>query len=172
MSDGTTLGRERAIQLEVVVDASREDVFAAWTTDAGVRSFFAPGSRVEARMGGAYELYFMDAGEVPPGQRGSEGCVFLSLQAPVFFSATWNAPPHLADVRDEHTVVIVRLAVLTAAQTRVTLTHIGWGEGGPWEEALAYFRRAWSVLVLPRLRHRFAVGPVDWEALPELPPIG
>lgn len=162
------LGTEPAIQLGVVVDAAREQVFEAWTTDAGVRSFFAPDSRIEAETGGAYELYFMEEGKVPLGQRGSEGCVFLALQAPVFFSASWNAPPHLAAVRNEHSIVIVRFAALSPTQTRVDLTHVGWGEGGQWDEALAYFRRAWGAMVLPRLRHRFAVGPIDWAAPPEL----
>lgn len=166
------LGTERAIALTVLVDAAREQVFEAWTSDDGVRSFFAPASRIEAESGGAYELYFMEEGKVPLGQRGSEGCVFLALQAPVFFSVSWNAPPHLASVRNEHTVVLVRFTALSKEQTRVDLTHVGWGEGGQWDEALAYFRRAWGTMVLPRLRHRFAVGPIDWAAPPELAPVG
>jgi hypothetical protein len=48
-----------------------------------------------------------------------------------------------------------------AEQTKVRLTHLGWGEGGEWDQAFAYFTQAWQV-VLGRLAHRFSVGPIDW----------
>jgi hypothetical protein len=46
--------------------------------------------------------------------------------------------------------------------TRVTIVHDGWGKGGEWEEACLYFGRVWEKTVLPRLKHRFERGPVDW----------
>jgi len=46
-------------------------------------------------------------------------------------------------------------------QTRVTLHHTGWGDGGEWDKAYAYFDRAWGN-VLPNLAKRFETGPVDW----------
>jgi len=49
--------------------------------------------------------------------------------------------------------------------TRVILVHDGWGKGGEWEEAYLYFDRAWKKTVLPRLKHRFERGPVDWRNL-------
>ena len=48
-----------------------------------------------------------------------------------------------------------------AKSTRVTLHHVGWGEGGEWEQAYAYFDRAWGN-VLANLRKRFESGPIDW----------
>lgn len=49
-------------------------------------------------------------------------------------------------------------------------TQGGWGESGQWDEAFAYFQHAWGAVVLPRLRLRFAVGPVDWTSPPALDP--
>jgi hypothetical protein len=46
-------------------------------------------------------------------------------------------------------------------QVRLALTHIGWGEGGEWDKAYAYFDRAWGN-VLGNLKKRFESGPVDW----------
>ena len=40
------------------------------------------------------------------------------------------------------------------------------GEGGEWDKAFAYFVSDWKDVVLPRLRYRFSVGPVDWENPP------
>ncbi len=45
--------------------------------------------------------------------------------------------------------------------TRVTLHHTGWGDGGQWDQAYAYFDRAWGG-VLGNLKKRFDAGPYDW----------
>jgi uncharacterized protein YndB with AHSA1/START domain len=153
----------RGVRAEVVVDAPREQVFDAWTTEAGVRSFFAPQARIEAEAGGRYELYFMP--DAPAGTRGSEGCVLLALEAPRLLSFSWNAPPTLPTIREQRTVVIVRIVALEDRQSRVILTHVGWGEGDDWREAERYFDRAWCELVLPRLARSFTEGPLDWGAL-------
>ncbi len=157
---------ERSIRAETIVDAAPDEVWRAWTTEAGVRSFLAPACRVELRVGGAYEMYFnLDA---PKGNRGGEGLVVLAFQEPTMLSFTWNAPPELPTVRPQHTHVIVRIAQAGPHRSRVTLHHDGWGQGGEWEEALRYFQSAWREVVLPRLRYRFALGPVDWSNHPDL----
>ena len=43
----------------------------------------------------------------------------------------------------------------------MTLHHTGWGEGGEWDQAYAYFDRAWGN-VLANLKKRFDNGPIDW----------
>ncbi len=157
---------ERAVHAEVTVDAPLRDVWQAWTTEAGVRSFLAPACHIELRVGGAYEMYFnLDA---PQGQRGGEGVTLLALQPPSMLSFTWNAPPELPAVRPQRTHVTVRLFAASPRTTLVTLHHDGWGEGGEWEQAFRYFESAWGEVVLPRLRYRFAEGPVDWANRPDL----
>ena len=47
------------------------------------------------------------------------------------------------------------------ASTRVRLHHVGWGDGGEWDQAHGYFTRAWGQ-VLGQLRRRFESGPIDW----------
>ena len=76
-------------------------------------------------------------------------------------SFTWNAPPHLPQARAQRTFVTVRMQPEGAAETRVRLTHAGWGDGGEWDQAYAYFDRAWGN-VLANLKKRFVTGPVDW----------
>jgi len=56
------------------------------------------------------------------------------------------------------TTVEIRIASLGPESSRVHLEHRGWGTGGQWEEAFAYFSRAWSEGVFPRLKNRFAAG--------------
>jgi uncharacterized protein YndB with AHSA1/START domain len=85
----------------------------------------------------------------------------LSYLPEEILSFEWNAPPHLPNVRQEKTWVVVQFEAGSTERTRVKLTHLGWGEGEEWDQAFAYFTQAWQV-VLGRLTHRFSVGPIDW----------
>lgn len=157
---------DRAIELEIVVDAGIDDVWSVWTTNAGIESFFAPASNVDLRVDGPYEIFFDPDAE--PGKRGADGARVLAFQAGRMLSFTWNAPLHMPEIRKQWTHVAVRLSVVEPDKTRVSLTHDGWGEGAKWDEAFDYFSRAWKDVVLPRLRHRFMTGPVDWEHPPDV----
>ena len=73
----------------------------------------------------------------------------------------WNAPPSLPQARQQRTVVILRLAAIDEQNTRVSLHHTGWGDGGEWDKAYTYFDRAWTQ-VMASLKKRFESGPQDW----------
>jgi uncharacterized protein YndB with AHSA1/START domain len=150
---------ERALHKEVVVKAPVEEVWKAWTTTEGIKTFFAPDAHVEARPDGPFEIYINPYAE--PGMRGADGMRFLALQPPNMLSYTWNAPPSLPEARKQRTLVIVRLTPADGGETRVTMTHVGWGDGGEWDKAYNYFDKAWD-RVLGNLQKRFAEGPVDW----------
>jgi uncharacterized protein YndB with AHSA1/START domain len=152
---------ERIVRAEVTVEAGVDAVWEAWTTEAGARTFFAPDCRIQLKIDGPYEIFFNL--EAEPGERGGEEMRVLAFQPKTMLSFTWNAPPRLPNVRGQRTHVVVRLKELSEERTQVTLTHDGWGEGEEWDEAFAYFARAWGEVILPRLQHRFAVGPVDWD---------
>jgi uncharacterized protein YndB with AHSA1/START domain len=163
---GAVMNESRKIECHTVVPAPLGEVWKAWTTGEGAVAFFSPGANIEARPGGPYEILFnLDA---PEGLQGAEEMIVLAVQEPSFISFTWNAPPHLPDVRGQRTHVEVRLTPEGGKATRVDLVHGGWGTGGQWDEAFAYFSRAWPKTVLPRLVHRFENGPVDWENPPSL----
>jgi hypothetical protein len=76
-------------------------------------------------------------------------------------SFEWNAPPNFPDIRAQRTFVVVRMEPVGDSQTRVTLHHSGWGDGGNWDKTYAYFDRAWGN-VLANLKARYETGPVDW----------
>ena len=61
---------EKSIYVEVTVPANPEEVWNAWTTEEGIKSFFAPECNIELKVGGAYELLF-DL-EAESGSQGSE----------------------------------------------------------------------------------------------------
>jgi len=157
---------ERVVKAEVVVDAGVAAVWEAWTTEAGIKTFFAPAGKIEPRVFGAFEIYFNPNGA--PGERGGEGNVILALQPQKMLAFTWNAPPNLPNVRQQRTSVVVRFKELEKQRTQVTLIESGWGEGEEWDRAFAYFSNAWQSIVFRLMKYRFEVGPVDWEKPPAL----
>ncbi len=152
---------ERALDKSVVVNATLDQAWHAWTTREGIVSFFAPDARVEARPGGPFEIYIDPGGA--PGMKGADDMRVLAVQPKKLLSFEWNAPPHLPEARLQRTVVILRFEPVTDTTTRVRLHHVGWGDGGQWDQAYAYFDRAWGN-VLGNLQKRFDSGPVDWTA--------
>ena len=150
---------ERAIEKEIIVAAPIESVWQAWTSKAGIESFFAPEAEVDPRVGGAFHIH-MDP-LAAPGSKGADDMRFMALQRPTMLSFDWNAPPSLPEARTQRTFVVVRLADVDGKSTRVTLHHTGWGSGGEWDKTYAYFDRAWSY-VLGNLKKRYDVGPQDW----------
>lgn len=152
------------IDKTVDVAAPTADVWAAWTTSEGARTFFAPGARIRLELGGPYELLF-DPSE-PSGRQGSEGMRVLSYLPGEMLSFEWNAPPSIPEARDgPPAFVVVQLAPLGPGRTRVRLRHLGFEARPRADEVRAYFARAWD-LVMAWLEHRFAAGPIDWDAPP------
>ncbi|RZU02922.1 SRPBCC family protein [Rivibacter subsaxonicus] len=156
---GTAAAAERGIDKEVVIDASLDEAWAAWTTREGITSFFAPEAVIEPRVGGAFHIHIDPY--AAPGAKGADTMRFMALQPKQMLSFDWNAPPHLPQAREQRTFVVVRFASVGDKQTRVSLHHTGWGDGGEWDKAYAYFDRAWGG-VLGNLKKRFETGPQDW----------
>jgi uncharacterized protein YndB with AHSA1/START domain len=152
---------ERAIDKSVEVAATLDQAWAAWTTREGITSFFAPDARIEPRVGGAFQIYIDPTAE--PGLKGADDMRFMALQPKKMISFDWNAPPSLPEARGQRSFVVVRFEPLGDKLTRITLHHTGWGDGGEWDKAYAYFDRAWAS-VLGNLKKRFDSGPQDWTA--------
>ena len=155
----TAAAAERSIDKEVVIAAGVDQAWDAWTTREGIVGFFAPEARVEARPGGVFAIHFDPT--APDGLKGADDMNFLALQPKKMLSFTWNAPPHLPEVRGQRTAVTVRFKDAGDGATEVRLAHAGWGEGGQWDKAYEYFDGAWG-RVLANLAKRFAEGPTDW----------
>ncbi len=156
---------ERTLRKEVLVDATVDAVWAAWTTRAGIVGFFAPDAEIDPRVDGAFHIFINPYAE--PGMKGADTMRFLALQPKTMLSFDWNAPPSLPAVRGQRTVVVLRFEA-RGDQTRVTLSHTGWGDadgvdGKQWDAAYRYFDKAWDT-VLGNLRKRYEPGgkPTDW----------
>ncbi len=149
------------IDVSVTVPIDPHAAWSKWMSAGALQTWLPVPCTIEARIGGAWELYFRD--DHPPGSRGSEGVRVLSYLPGRMLAMTWNAPPEQPETRARHTWVVLLFTAVEGG-TRVDLHHTGWPpegwgpdgapvEGGPWAETFAYFSAAW-----PRLLGAFAAG--------------
>jgi uncharacterized protein YndB with AHSA1/START domain/uncharacterized protein YciI len=136
---------DKMIHKEVTVPATLEEVWNAWTTTEGVKSFFSPNAKVELRVGGPFEIYFMM--DAPYGMRGSEDCRILSYLPMEMLSFEWNAPPDFGDLRYQLTRVILQFDEIEPGKIKVVLAQAGWGKGEDWDKLFDYFDRAWEMVL-------------------------
>lgn len=157
MADHVTAARyvaepsDRILRKEVEVTASLGQVWEAWTTTEGVQSFFSDHAHVELRPGGPFEIYFNP--DAPEGQRGSEGCRILSYLPMTMLSFEWNAPPSFGDLRYQHTRVVILFTESPEGKVKLSLSHLGWGQGETWNELHEYFDRAWDYVLSSFVQH-------------------
>ena len=135
----------RSFTRQVRLAAEPAEVFRAWTTAEGLKALLDVEAKVELRIGGPLELYFMP--EAPEGTRGSEGCQILAYLPDRLLAFSWNAPPTIPETRELHTWVVMELVPTGEGGTDLSLTHAGFGEGDAWDETAAYFERAWGLVI-------------------------
>ena len=96
---------DRTIFLEATVDAPPAEVFRLWTSEDGIRKFFAPAARVEASVGGRYEIIFAPSKDPEGNSHGTKGARVLKLVPEKELAFEWitfagdellgrNAPPY------------------------------------------------------------------------------
>lgn len=157
----------RVVRYEFTVAASPAQVWAAWTTNDGLRSFFGPSAIIELETFGRLAIHFDPASDA--GKRGAEGNRVLAFEPERMLTTTWDAPPTFPAVRAQRTFLEIRFAPEGTTRTRVVITNSGFGEGAEWAAAHQYFLGAWT-WVAAALQYRFEAGPIDWSNPPDLLP--
>ena len=143
----------RLLSKEIVVRASIDAVWNAWTTADGL-SFVSEKSKVELRLGGPYE-WFLDLPPDQNGLRGSEGSRILAFLPNEMLAFTWTFPPDVPKLRNarETTQVVVRFTDRGDNTVLVRLDAHGWKDSEPWQRGYDYFDDAWDH-VLHALKER------------------
>ncbi|WP_010095578.1 SRPBCC family protein [Ornithinibacillus scapharcae] len=140
----TTTTNDRVISKEVVINAPLSLVWYAWTISERVSEWFAPETVVEAKEGGAYELYF-----IPGNKTGmnTKGCKITKLIPEKELHFTWKGPDQfetLMNNNDELTTVKVSLVSINENSTKVVVEHSGFKGAEEWDEAIKWHQMAWS----------------------------
>jgi uncharacterized protein YndB with AHSA1/START domain len=152
---------DRTINLDMIVDASPADVYRLWTSADGVKKFLAPEARIEAKVGGRYQIIFFPSKDPEGESHGTKGARILDLvpnQKLVFEWITFagddalgkNAPPYAPPAERNLTPLPtwVELSFEPVAgqpnQTHLKFAHYGFRDGEKWEGSYQWFRRAWT----------------------------
>ena len=137
-ASGATAGG-RTLEMDAVIPAPVEKVWAAWTTTAGLRRWWWnhwPDVEIEvdARVGGAYRFAAPIAGIVVSG-------TYLEVREPTTLVFTWEWTD--ADGAQAGETVDVRFAAVDGS-TRLSLCHKGpWSDDAPAES----YRQGWAFVL-------------------------
>lgn len=129
------------IELTQLVDAPRDDVWQAYTTADGWKSFF---KRDQADIGKL-------PGEPFTPFPGTEGNTILSIVPGEMFSYTWNAPARFAYAKENRTWVVITFESPSPTTTLVRVRHLGFAEqaarsaehADEFAQCRVYFSQAW-----------------------------
>lgn len=152
---------DKALQLSVEVPASAHDVFDAFATSDGFRSWAVPVANVELKVGG-----FMESSYEASAQLGNPGNIKNQIVAYVpdrlLVIRNVQAPPGFVNQElFARTVTVIEFVALAPNNTRVTLTNAGYGPGADFADVYRHFE--WGdAYTLEELRKRFVEGPTDW----------
>lgn len=146
------VSRPDPLRTEVVVEASVEEVWHAWTTEAGLESWLAPAAEVELRPGGRYASNAI--GKV--GEDDTINLKILAYEPQRMLAFTTTAPseefPEVAAAGD--TWAVVTLRPLDDEHTLVQHSALGWRDGDEWKRARSFFTGA-NRRLLDALRYHF-----------------
>ncbi len=135
---------DKIIAKSRIVQCPVGKVWWKWTTHEGLLTFFGPDNKIEFKLGGAFEIYFLM--DNPVGLKGGEGCEIISYLPEEMLSFTWNAPPEYPEIRNHKhkTWVVVNFKSIENDKTEIVLHHLGWLKGKEWDDVYNYFDSAWE----------------------------
>lgn len=139
----------RDIELQVVVDASPAEAWAAWVEEERVDRFFGVASRIEPRPGGAYEIRFRPGDDEASRANSTVGSRILGLEEGRWLAFGWSLPPWAEEPARSAPPTRVDVQVGPAldpaagGRTLVRVRHSGFGEGDAWEQVRSFFHRSW-----------------------------
>lgn len=159
---------ERVLRQSGVVRAPIAEVWKAFTTTEGFRSFAAPVAAIELRVGAIWEAsYRLEAKIGEPGNIQNEVLSYLpERMLSIRVRRTPPGFPHPEVAKSVWTVVLFE--EVSGGMTRVTEVMLGWKSGPEWDEIYRFFERG-NAIVLLRLQQRFDSGPINWKEIIESP---
>ena len=152
---------DHTVFLEAVVAASPAEVYRLWTSEEGIKEFFAPAAHIDTSVGGRYQVIFAPAKDPEGDSHGTKGARILKLVPDRELAFEWitfagdelmgkNAPPFAPpterNVQPLPTWVELSFDPVEGEpdKTHVRFAHYGFREGEKWEQSYRWFGRAWK----------------------------
>lgn len=149
---GRCLAEERVLRTEAVVHAPVAEVWKAFTTQEGMRSWMVPVAEVDLRVGGTLKTNYNRQAKI--GDPGTIVHHILSFEPERMLATRYTAPESAPDWAKlgQATWVVYRFEPVSPQETRVVVSMMGWGEGAAWDDSYDHFRRGneWEMQQLAR----------------------
>jgi uncharacterized protein YndB with AHSA1/START domain/uncharacterized protein YciI len=144
---------EKALKMEVIVPATVDQVWRAFTTQEGLQEWLWRDVTVDLRVGGDWIVHY------PGGNTGGGTIASFEPGRSITFRAM--APERFPEVRKQRTTAEFRFEAVESG-TKVTLVQTGWKQGKEWDDAYEYLAGG-NAQLLNQLLVRFKNGPVAWK---------
>ncbi|HYD45688.1 MAG TPA: SRPBCC domain-containing protein [Phenylobacterium sp.] len=151
---------DKVMQLSIVVPAPRAEVWRAFTTSEGYRSWATPLAAVDLRVDGIIETsYLADAKLGAPDNIKNQ----ITAYVPERMIALRNvqSPPGFPCPKFREIAVTVELEDAGPAATKVIFTGVGYKPEPEFQTLYGHFEWG-NAYSLAELKKRFETGPVDW----------
>lgn len=153
---------ELALRHSAVIPASLANVWAAWTTTEGLRSFVAPVIDLDFRVGGRWESSYNPQAKIGDSTNiANEVLCYLPME--MLAIRIIQTPPGFPDPEvGKRLWTVMQFEPVDEGHVKVTSTMLGWRDGDETGPVFALFLRG-NAYTLGKLYERFTSGPIAWE---------
>lgn len=158
----TTARGERVMELSIEVPASVSEVWDAWATAEGFKSWAVPFAAIDFKVGGSIESAYNPTAK-PGDPDNIRNEIVAVIPSRMFVIRNVQAPAKVPfdAATFQKTQTVVTLVSLGDKSTRVTVANAGYESGPAWDGVYNFFLEG-NAYSLAELRKRFVNGPTDW----------
>ena len=141
----TSAMTSRDIVIDLNLDISVEEAWNLWTDSRLLESWLTTEAKVDAKLGGAFELFWDPTNHF---DNSTLGCRITAFVPHKLLAFQWRGPVPYADLMNVEpfpTWASVSFEAIAPAKTVLHFRHGGWGEGERWSAAREWQRDSWAL---------------------------
>jgi uncharacterized protein YndB with AHSA1/START domain len=132
------------IVFDLNLHISVEEAWNFWTNSKKLEHWLTTEANVNAKIGGAYELFWDPTNH---NENSTLGCKISAFVPYKLLAFQWRGPVPFADLMNVEpfpTWASVSFEATGVNQTTLHFRHSGWGEGERWSSAREWQKNAWT----------------------------
>lgn len=155
----------RVQQLRVDIDAPVAQVWAAFATSDGFRTWAAPVAQVDLRNDGMIEASYSMRARIGDADN-IRNLIVAYVPERLMVLQNVNAPANAPFDRELFKTIrtVIEFQDLGNGRTRIIQTGVGYGDGAAYENLYTHFHSG-NAQAFQMLAQRFITGPIDWPAM-------
>lgn len=134
--------QERVLRTEAIVPASPKDVWKAFTTVEGLKTWIAPVVAIDMRTGGSISTHYDKTATI-----GSPGTIRLGIENYLegeLITLKVKLAKQFGEkvcAEDQDLQEIIQIVPWAGGGTKVISSMVGWGTGKEWDNAFGFFAK-------------------------------